>query len=225
MSLLPEPLGQGQAQTSPRRAGFRVGPFRAENEYYPTPAPATRALLAHLTLEGAIWEPACGEGWIAKELARAGYDVVATDIADYGYGTPCVDFLDQHLPRAKHIVTNPPYGDGLADAFIRKGLSFTERTGGTMAYLLNLASLCHPDRHGSFVRRPPSLVILLDECHCFPNGKPQQATRWSRTHKYCWAVWDATPATTTELRWASTAEFTDVAIAKRNAQLKKGNLR
>ncbi len=223
MSLHPET--QGQAQTSPRRAGFRVGPFRAENEYYPTPAPATRALLANLKIEGSVWEPACGEGWIAKELVRAGHDVVATDIAEYGYGTAGVDFLDAQLPRARNLITNPPYGNGLADQFIRKGLWFIERTGGTMAYLLNLASLCHPERHGSFIRRPPSLVILLDEVHCFPNGKPEQATRWTRQHKYCWQIWTAESASTTQLKWASTAEFTDAAIARRNAQLKKGNLK
>lgn len=194
----------GARGAPPRRAGFRTGPFRARNEYYPTPPAATRALLEAHRFEYGIWEPACGEGWISKELERFGYDVTSTDIADYGYGKPGIDFLAQRLPRAKNIVTNPPYGNGLADAFVRKALWFIERTGGQAAMLLNLASLCHPDRHDSFVKRPPAVIYALDDCVCYPNGKPDQATRRTHQHRYCWAVWTAERSTTTEVRWLTT---------------------
>ncbi|OXT02745.1 hypothetical protein B7H23_07685 [Notoacmeibacter marinus] len=188
-------------------AGASLGPNRAANEYYPTPPEATRALLNAEHFEGSIWEPACGEGWISSELTAAGYFVVSTDIDDYGFGTPDTDFLSTRIPRGKNIITNPPYGRGLADRFVRQALHFCEGTGGRVAMLLNIASLCHPDRHGSFTRRPPSVIYALDDCVCYPNGKPEQATRYTNTHRYCWVIWEPEHTTRTEFRWLSTAPF------------------
>ena len=187
--------------------GPRLGPQRAPHEYYPTPPAATRAFLDAERFDGSIWECACGEGWMAKEIARAGYDVFASDIADYGYGKAGLDFLESAIPRGKHIITNPPYGDGLADRFVRKALALTAITGGKVAMLLNLSSLAHPARHASWVKRPPARIFVLDDCTCFPQGNPGEANRWTRTHRYCWAVWTSTPVTTTELRWLSTAPY------------------
>jgi len=191
--------------------GGRLSPFRAPFEFYPTPPEAIRALLAAETFDGGIWEPACGDGAIAKELVAAGYDVVSTDLVDHGYGRSGVDFLHQRLPRAKHIVTNPPYGRGLGDAFVRKALSLTTDTGGRVAMLLNIASLCHPDRHKSFVRRPPSVVYALDECICWPQGRRELATRHTLSHRYAWLLWEpieSSPSTTT-LRWLTTRPYAD----------------
>jgi hypothetical protein len=78
-------------------------------------------------------EPACGTGWISKELMAAGYEVVSTDLVEYGYGTGGRDFLAETRPLAKHIVTNPPYGRGLADAFVKHALKLTAETGGAVA--------------------------------------------------------------------------------------------
>ncbi len=203
--------------------GGRLSPFRAPYEFYPTPPEATRALLSAETFDGGIWEPACGKGAISKVLEAAGYDVTSTDLVDHGYGRHGFNFLDQRLPRAKHIVTNPPYGKGLADAFVSKALNFTRHTGGRVAMLLNIASLCHPDRHPRFTRRPPSVIYALDECVCWPQGQPRLATRQTLNHRYAWLVWepDGDKSTTTIFRWLSTRPYTDAAINKSNQQ--KGN--
>jgi hypothetical protein len=111
--------------TAPRNV-----PRRLPNEFYPTPPEATRALLSAERFEGSIWEPACGEGAIANVLTDAGHKVVATDLVEYGFGISGIDFLKELRPRAKHIVTNPPYGSGLADAFAEKALGFAAQTGG-----------------------------------------------------------------------------------------------
>jgi hypothetical protein len=37
---------------------------------------------------GVVWEPACGTGLMAEVLVERGYDVLATDIHDYGYFLP-----------------------------------------------------------------------------------------------------------------------------------------
>lgn len=93
------------------------------------------------------------------------------------------------------------------DRFVRQALHFCEGTGGRVAMLLNIASLCHPDRHGSFTRRPPSVIYALDDCVCYPNGKPEQATRYTNTHRYCWVIWEPERTSRTEFRWLSTAPF------------------
>lgn len=44
---------------------------REKDDFYPTPPAAVRALLSVETFEGAIWEPACGDGAIAGALLAA----------------------------------------------------------------------------------------------------------------------------------------------------------
>ena len=191
----------------PYGAGGRLGPGRAPLEFYPTPPETTRALLAAESFDGPIWEPACGQGAISKELIRAEYDVVSTDFGDYDYGTGGIDFLGETRPRARHIVTNPPYGGGLADRFVRHALAMTAKTGGKVAMLLNLTSLCHPDRHHSFKRRPPVRIYALDDCVCYPEGDPALASRFTMQHRYCWLVWEQTPRVETAFHWLTTAPY------------------
>ncbi len=101
------------------RGGPSLSPHRAAFEFYPTPPEATRALLSVESFDGSIWEPACGEGHISSVLLEAGHQVVSTDLIVRGFGEGRVDFLAQQSSRAKHIITNPPYGRGLADEFCK----------------------------------------------------------------------------------------------------------
>ena len=187
----------------------RLSPYRAPFEFYPTPPEATRALLAAEHFDGDIWEPACGQGAIARECEAAGDRIVATDLANYGYGDSGRDFLKAESPLAKHIVTNPPYGAGLADRFIRKSLALTAKTGGKVVMLLNLSSLCDPSRHHSYIARPPARIYALDDCICYPNGDPSLAGPYTRRHRYCWMVWEQKPKVTTAFHWLSTAPYRD----------------
>ena len=191
---------------------------RAPFEFYPTPPAAIRALLSVERFEGSIWEPACGNGAIAREMIASGYDVTSTDIADWGYGTSGLDFLSAETPRGVNIVTNPPYGYGLADAFVRQALHFAAQTGGRVAMLMNIASLCHPSRHGSFVRKPPSVIYALDDCVCFPLGDPALASRYTLQHRYAWLIWDQGHEGETAFRWLSTAPFNSTAQQKGEQQ-------
>ena len=150
-------------------AAERAVPRRLPNEFYPTPPEAVRALLSVETFEGSIWEPACGEGAIANVLTDAGHKVVSTDLVKYGFGIAGVDFLKELRPRAKHIVTIPPYGSGLADAFIEKSLAFMTETGGTVAMLLNMSSLAHRRRTAWWKQKPPARLYAIDDIVCWPS--------------------------------------------------------
>ncbi len=182
------------------------------DNFYPTPPEATRALLSVEDFDGPIWEPACGEGHIAHVLEAAGLDVVATDLNDRGFGTVGVDFLMQSAMRAKHIVTNPPYGSGLADAFIDKSLAFTADTGGKVAMLLNLNSLCHHTRTSWWRAHPPARIYAIDSVVCW--SEPDRAPpRHFAANRYYWAVWTPDHSGPPALWWLSAAEFREPVVS------------
>jgi hypothetical protein len=203
------------SQTVPRREARRgdtaqVLPFRIPNEFYPTPPEAVRALMSVEHFDGPIWEPACGDGGIARVLTdEFGADVVATDLVDYGYGTPNTDFLKEHVARAKHIVTNPPYGFGLGDAFAARALWLTARTGGKVAFLLNLTSLCHAKRNPWFRANRPARIWAIDSIVCWPDARHGYGTapRYFTKHRYCWVVWDPTHIGPTQFDWLSSRDY------------------
>ena len=179
-------------------------PFRVPYDFYPTPPQATRALLSVERFNGTIWEPACGDGAISKVLLAQGCMVISTDLVYRGFGTGGVNFLTETRTRARNIVTNPPYGNGLADAFVRHALRLVAPVGGSVAMLLNLASLAHPVRHHQWTRQPPAAVYILDELTCWPNGI---ARGFAAEHRYCWAVWRPGPRGRPSLWWLSTKMY------------------
>lgn len=204
-----EPVERSSTSRLPFRRDGRVHPMRARYEFYPTPPEATRALLSVEQFDGSIWEPACGRGAISMVLEAAGHAVVSTDLVQRDYGAGGIDFLRETEPRAKHIVTNPPYGRGLGDAFVRHALALTRETGGTVAMLLNLASLCHPKRHDLWVENPPAAIYGLDQLVCWPEGDPSRANRFTDQHRYCWAVWKPGHTGRSTFWWLSMKDFVD----------------
>src|SRR6185369_10862163 len=62
-------------------------------DFFPTPRWATFALMDNEPFDGEIWDPACGDGAMARVLAERGNAVIATDLYDRGYGEPGHDFL------------------------------------------------------------------------------------------------------------------------------------
>jgi hypothetical protein len=101
---------------------------RPPDDFFPTERAATVALLRQfgpLLRPGAVWEPACGAGHIAKVLVEHGLSVVASDLNDRGYGTPARDYLTAAPPPLlRAIVTNPPFK--FAEQFIRKAVGEAE---------------------------------------------------------------------------------------------------
>lgn len=205
----PNAITIGTRRLPNRRTVARIGappPRRIPHEFYPTPPAAVRALLSVERFEGSIWEPACGDGAIATVLTRSGYDVVSTDFVDHGFGTPGIDFLRETRPRARNIVTNPPYGSGLADAFLVKALELTAMTGGKTAMLFNLASLCHPRRTPLWRQYPPARLYAIDGVVCWPENRYGPPPEAFRRHRYCWAIWSPDEQTETRFGWLSAAE-------------------
>lgn len=174
--------------------------------FYPTPPAATRALLSVETFDDVIWEPACGQGHIAKVLLDAGHDVVATDLNQWGFGAAPVNFLDERRPRAKHIITNPPYGSGLADDFVDRACAMIRMTGGKAAMLLNLASLAHEQRTSRWRTNPPARLYAIDGVVCWPDPLRKPPKHFLQ-HRYVWAVWEPNHTGASQFWWLSASEF------------------
>lgn len=163
-------------------------------DFFPTPPWVTRALCEHLGGRAALagltaWEPACGEGHMARPLAEYFAFVRASDVHAYGHGE-VLDFLMPIPPdrRPHWIITNPPFR--LAEHFIDR--AFGIATGG-VAMLVRSAFIEGKARYQRlFSVRPPSMVLQFAER--VPMVKGRVDADASSATAYQWLVWDLSDA-------------------------------
>ena len=194
-------------EQSDRRAIHVSGYAREGRDFYATPAWVTSALLQHVTFRGPIWEPCCGDGAMSSVLADHGHQVVSTDIADRGFGTPGVDFLAcRNVPAGcGAIVTNPPYGDtgshrGQAKSstamldFLRHAITLTASVQGQLALLVRLQWIAGR-RAADIMSAAPfaATIVLTKRIRWFDMGERTNTAQ----HHHAWVVFDhAHPAGT-----------------------------
>jgi hypothetical protein len=159
---------------------------RDRDDFTPTPPDGTRRLLAVERFEGTIWECACGEGHMARELAAAGYDdVMATDLIDRGFGQGRVDFLLDFQTTADNIVTNPPYK--FADQFVEHALKRTRRK---VAMLLRLGWLTAGKRRKLIESTPLARVLVFAPRLQMWRGRLPEPGDGKSMVDSAWFVWD-----------------------------------
>lgn len=129
---------------------------RERDDFYATPRRGIEALLRVEKFDGAIWEPACGNGAISKVLIERGYEVVSTDLVDRGYGEARTDFLLCFNARAPNIITNPPFK--LNYEFMRRAVYLST---GKVALLMRLACLEGTERAKFFQKTPLARVWVF----------------------------------------------------------------
>ena len=163
---------------------------REKDDFYPTPPKATNALLDVERFDGAIWEPACGDGAISKVLEERGHEVVSTDLVDRGYGTPRVDFLMELQSLAPNIITNPPFK--YMQQFIAKALDLSS---GKVAMLGRLAFLEGARKRLMFESTPIARVwVFSRRIPMLRNGEAMGESM--RKHggggmiAFAWFVWE-----------------------------------
>jgi hypothetical protein len=88
-----------------------IPPFATKHyQNYYTPPEAIAPLIPYLKNKGirTIWEPAAGDGFLARYLTREGFNVIATDLSQG------IDFLKTNLTTLYDaIITNPPFNQRL----------------------------------------------------------------------------------------------------------------
>jgi hypothetical protein len=163
-------------------------------DFFPTPPWATRALAEHvIDLHGTrVWEPACGEGHMARPLAEYAAGVFSSDARDYG-GNAVHDFLFPYCPAGlgavDWVVTNPPFR--LAEQFVARGL---EVANSGVALLVRTTFLEGVARYQDLFRpTPPEIIAQFAERVPMLKGRLEQDA--STATAYCWIVWRRLQAT------------------------------
>lgn len=157
---------------------------RDPTDRYETPDPATQCLIERFAWPNRILEPACGTGRMARVLEGNGYEVDAWDLLEHGK-----DFLTHDYGRVDAVVTNPPYKDGLAEAFVHRALSITD---GPVAMLLRSGFMSGQNRYKRlFGVTPPSHVLQLSARLLFYYADGSRIT--GQAHDHAWFVWRGTP--------------------------------
>lgn len=165
-----------------RIAGGNTAYQRSSSDFYPTPPEVTKALLDFLGVppeNTTIWEPACGEGHMVRQMEDMGYTVIGTDIQSGS------DFLTVDEPcKYDWIITNPPFS--LSEKFIERCIELQK----PFALLLKSQYWHAKKRMTLYNRKPPTYVLPLTwrPDFCFGQrggGSPLMDVQWS--------VWDYSP--------------------------------
>lgn len=148
---------------------------RKPADLYPTPVDGTESIVPVLEVmrehmgisdnsKCRVWEPACGDGRMARVLEWHGFDVFGSDFRETpGYGFGGIDFLKDQptttglIPHDSFdiIVSNPPFS--LAEQFIRRALSITPN----VAMLLKMQYWNAASRLPFFAEHRPAFVLPL----------------------------------------------------------------
>ena len=167
--------------------------MRQKDDFYPTPPDAVEALLQLERFDGGIWEPACGDGAISKILATE-YDVVSSDLNDYGFGQTGIDFLMEQKLQAPNIVTNPPYKN--ATDFVQHAIMLGAKK---HCWFLRLAFLEGQARYENlYSKLRPARVWVFSKRLTLWRGDEERSG--NGTTAYAWFVWDGVPDET-KLGW------------------------
>jgi hypothetical protein len=173
--------------------------------YFPTHPWATRGFVEHvLRRDGVnpaqltVWEPAAGEGYMARPLSEYFGRVIATDIKDYGYrgdganGAQWLglhDFLMPFLPDGVEgepidwIISNPPFPIGFA--FVERALGLASQG---VAMVLRSQFLEGIDRHRDlYCAYPPN--IIAQSVERIPMVKGRLDAKANTATSYSWFIW------------------------------------
>lgn len=166
---------------------------RETDDFYPTPPEPTRALLSaelpRLMDFPAIWEPAAGDGAMAREIAACGFDVPTSDLVDRGAGAQIRSFYDFSQPLAPAIITNPPFCECNTGDWIRHAMGLGVEY---MALLLPLNWPGAEKRAGLWAQHTPARVYLMRWRIDFTGkGAPPMLNAWF--------VWDKAAQPGTQL--------------------------
>lgn len=178
---------------------------RRDADLYPTPSWVTDALCEHFPVDGlCCWEPACGEGDMARALQANGAAIIATDANVFGYAGQILqhDFTegwpaDPFFAHAKidMLVTNPPYGlrSKLAESFVERSIEMIEAgriTSAAMLLPVDFDSAKGRVRLFRDCRHFAAKVVLIRRIKWFedPNCKS------SPSASHAWFVWSRSDA-------------------------------
>jgi hypothetical protein len=197
--------GNSKSVFTPLASSHHSEGERQINDYYATDPAAVRMLLDLEQFNHSIWEPACGEGHLSKELIIRGHHVISMDLIDRGYGSVGFDFLKMGSPEFKNsfsgdVITNPPYTFGVE--FIKTALHMVKE-GSKVAMFLKVQFMEGKSRKKLFTEFPPKTIyVSSSRINCAKNGDfDGLRTSGGSSVAYAWYVWEKGFKGTTSLKW------------------------
>lgn len=158
---------------------------RSKMDYYGTDPRSTRALLEVEKFDHKVWEPCAGHHLIVDVLKDAGYEVRASDVADYGFGDEILDIMQCEEAWDGDIVTNPPYF--MVDDIVEKCLEML-RPGHKLAMFLPNRFMEGVKRYERIMKdKRPKYQYMF--CNRQTSSKEDDFTVGSAVF-YCWYVWE-----------------------------------
>lgn len=158
--------------------------LRRANDFYPTPANVTQALLDREIYRirshgGTVWEPCAGDGAMVRVLEAYGLSVFASDVEPRHDGIDTANFLMAKRAPAKAMITNPPFA--LAADIIEHALATLKLD---YVALLLKSTYWHADKRASLWQRfrPSSLYPLTWRVDFTLGGNPVMDVSWT--------IWD-----------------------------------
>ena len=183
---------------------------REELDYYATDPEALRLLLKEEIFNKVIWEPASGGGHLVDELKNHGYEVISSDIKDYGHQDFILDFLSDESMKDEQvdILTNPPYKEALP--FLKKALSIVD-IGYRVIMFLRIAFLESQERYSFFKENPPKYIyVLSDRFTCAKHGEfYKNGKKVGSAISYAWFIWEKGFTGEPIVRWLKKADETN----------------
>src|SRR5579875_1304074 len=82
-----------RARRTPGRRSARRWQFPARQGDRPVQSRSPGTHESRVDLRGPVWDPRRGDGAIARVMMKAGYEVVASDLGDHGFGRPGIDIF------------------------------------------------------------------------------------------------------------------------------------
>ena len=180
-------------------AGGNPARGRAENDFYATHPDSTKALLAVEEIIYPVFEPACGEGHIAKLLTQG--NVIATDLVDRGYGESGHDFLGENMfTSVPTILTNPPFN--LFQEFVEKALKIATHK----VIMFGKLQALEGQKRATFLQGTPLKTVYIFKKRQQPmrNGKENDeitGKKMSSTMAFAWFVWEIGYTGDPIIRW------------------------
>lgn len=178
---------------------------RQKNDYYATDPQACKDFLWAFQdrdkeeLDRMIWEPACGEGNLARLLMKRGHLVLATDKIDRGFGN-VHDFLENkdRLEWRGDIITNPPYKGNMDIEFVKRSLDIVS-PGKWVIMLFKVQFLASKKRYFLFQNLPPKYIYIhSSRIKIWKNNEDDGG---SNALDYAWYVWKKGYEGDTVTRW------------------------
>ena len=161
---------------------------RRENDFYPTPAWATKLLIARANIPRGctVLEPCAGDGAIANVIKKYHNGLVITNDIDRQWSCDAyLDACDDRLYDTVEpdvIISNPPFS--LAHVIVPKAVASAYRY---TAMLLRLSWLEPVLNRGMWLaKNPPDQLIVLPRISFTGDGKTDSVP-------CAWFIWETTP--------------------------------